>query len=574
MSDSVYMYYGDYEFDPVPLISIDRTTRRIGGKIVGYNFQMTLNGNIVAYTPKDPAQNPSDFQNNVQEIDLLREAFSSDCQPFIVQCGLGEEATQIISCNPKIESLNFKESNNNWVNTIPYTITLSYTDTDQFSESDSIISNDNSFDPITQGVDPSLLKFIEDYSVSWNVEFEKESKWFQIDLGEVSRQNYSGSSGDYYGIDSNNPFEATVTRSINVQGIAGCVGGSGTVSGAITASGQFNSAIDNAYRFLQPILTGDYNPIKWGHGVSGITNLTSEYYSKFDHYRSYVTNEVAGSIELTESWIVIGTSGVSGNLIPCKEDFSVNISKSLTEPKTSVSIEGQIRGYETRSFTGEQLPTNTTVTAYSNAALGFSSVNSRLFPRVQYFFEQDVALGTGPAPAPLNPVPANRTVGHQLNKGIITYNIEYDNRPCSFIEGSLTENITINDTNPTDVFASLAVLGRKQGPILQDIGTVTSPVREINFEVTMPTPTSCSLEGLDQYNPESSVAGLLCDMRASLNSSFQNVYTSNDNSTWNPLTGRYSRTVAWTLSQCSGDFTQNGPCNPAILPQVGGSGSG
>lgn len=565
---SVYMYYGDYEFDPVPLISIDRTTRRIGGRIVGYNFQMTLNGNIVAYTPKDPSQNPNDFQNNVLEIDDLREAFSRDCLPLIIKCG----DTEIISCNPKIENLSFKESNNNWINTIPYTITLNYTDTDQLSESDSVISNED----FGEYVDPTLLKYIEDYSISWNVEFEKESRYFQIDLNDVSNRNYSGASGDFYGIDSNNPFEATVTRSISVQGIAGCVGGSGLISGSTAASGKFYSAIDNAHRFIQPLLSGDtYKPAKWGHGVSGISNLTSSdsEYSVFDHYRSYVTNEVAGSIEVTESWIAIGTSGVSGNLLPCKEDFTINVSKSLTEPKTSVSIEGQIKGYEVRTYSGVQLSSNIKQgnSAYENATAGYGSVSARFFPRAQYIFEKENQNATVPI-APLNPVPVNKTVGHQLNKGIITYNIEYDNRPCSFINGSLSENISINDTNPTDVFASLAVLGRPQGPILQSIGTVTSPSREVTFEVTMPTPTGCTLSALNEFNPSAQVGDVLCQIRADLNTAFNNVYTSNDNSSWNPLTGRYSRTVAWTMSDCSGDFTANGPCNTDIIPPVSGTG--
>lgn len=512
MANSVTMTYGAYSFSPVPLISIERTTRRVGGEILGYSFQMTLNGTITTEDPLTPGTE-ADFPSNVIEVDNLRDALSSDCEPFEIKC---DDAT-VISCYPRVESLTFQESNNNWVNTIPFTAVLTYQETDQLSEA------------------PADTKFIENVTEAWNMEFNQESKYFAQDLSALNNQE---AGYDYTDNDSNNPFEARVTRTISVQGIASCTG-----------SGVGNTAAENARVYLDTVLLNGetYNATNWGHAVSGITNLTNSDYDIYDHFRSHVIDDRNGTIEVTENWLVLGTSGVTGTL-GTREDFTVTYNKALEDSRHKISIEGQIQGFEKRTYSGSNLVTPVTGTAYSNASNAWSNISNRLFPRAQAIYQSNVTNG-----GPLNPEPLNKTIGHQLSKGIINYSYEFDNRPCSFISGSLTENISINDTNPTDVFASIVVLGRSQGPILQPIGTPTSPSREVVVEVTMPTPTGCTFADLDTFNPASGVNDLLCQYESGLVDGWDDVLKNTDTVSWNPLTGRYSRTVGWTLAKCTGN---------------------
>jgi hypothetical protein len=472
---------------------------------------MTLNGTVTAEDPNTPGQQ-ANFPDNVTEVDLLRAALDSDCEPFVIKC---DDAT-VISCFPRVESLTFQESNNNWVNTIPFTAVLTYQETDQLSEA------------------PVATNYIESVSESWNMEFNQDSKYFNQDLSALLNQE---PGYDYTDSDGNNPFEARVTRTISVQGIASCTG-----------SGVGNTAAENARTYLDTLLTGDtYNGTQWGHAVSGITNLTNSDYEVYDHFRSHVIDDRNGSIEVTENWLIVGTSGVSGTL-GTREDFTVTYSKNVEESKHKINIEGTVQGFESRSYSGSGLATPVTTSAYSNATGAWSNISNRLFPRAQSLYQSNVS-----AAGPLNPEPLTRTIGHQQSKGIITYSYEFDNRPCSFISGSLTENISINDSNPTDVFASIVVLGRTQGPILQAIGTPTSPSREVVVEVVMPTPTGCTFADLEVFNPSEQVNDLLCQYESGLVQGWDDVFKNTDNVSWNPLTGRYSRTVGWTLAKCSGN---------------------
>ena len=152
----------------------------------------------------------------------------------------------------------------------------------------------------------------------------------------------------------------------------------------------------------------------------------------------------------------------------------------------------------------------------------------------------------------LNPDPINRTVSHQGSKGIINYNYEFNDRPCAFITGSLSEQFTIVDNHPTDVFANLQVLGRTYGPVLQAITTVTEGTREVTIEAVMPQPTGCSSPAdLDQNKPTTNVENILFDFQQQLTSVYNQVFKHADTENWNPLTGRYSRSVGWTYQDCT-----------------------
>ncbi len=108
------------------------------------------------------------------------------------------------------------------------------------------------------------------------------------------------------------------------------------------------------------------------------------------------------------------------------------------------------------------------------------------------------------------------TLAHNPTQGIVSYSYEYDDRPSNCISGALFENISVVDNNPTDVFASLTVLGRAAGPILQDIGTVTSATRAVNIEAIMTIPTGCTVANLLTNRPSSQASGILCTFETDL----------------------------------------------------------
>ena len=93
----------------------------------------------------------------------------------------------------------------------------------------------------------------------------------------------------------------------------------------------------------------------------------------------------------------------------------------------------------------------------------------------------------------------NRNVTHQPTQGIITYNISYkatregDGSSLRYIPYVQREEISINDTYPGQSFAEQLVLGRKLGPVLQNIGTQTHWQREVTIscKVNVTDPHIC-----------------------------------------------------------------------------------
>ena len=81
--------------------------------------------------------------------------------------------------------------------------------------------------------------------------------------------------------------------------------------------------------------------------------------------------------------------------------------------------------------------------------------------------------------------PARRSFSITKNpvEGTISYSASFDTRNNNTIPCSKSESIVVNDTHPSHIFAETAVLGRRMGPVLQDINTQTSWKRNLSIEV-------------------------------------------------------------------------------------------
>ena len=95
---------------------------------------------------------------------------------------------------PRINSLEFTPSNNNWVQTAPFTIELEYEDE-------------------VAGTPPYILSA----SDTWNVEFNQDNKKFSLDLSTVNASNQDPTT--YYGEDTN-PTELRISHTVTAQGLA------------------------------------------------------------------------------------------------------------------------------------------------------------------------------------------------------------------------------------------------------------------------------------------------------------------------------------------------------------------
>ena len=171
---------------------------------------------------------------------------------------------------------------------------------------------------------------------------------------------------------------------------------------------------------------------------------------------------------------------------------------------------------------------------------------------------------------PLNVIPISTSEAHNVQKGSISYNFQYDNK-SNICTGVLSSNVTVETSFPTDVFAEAFVLGRALGPVLQDLGTVTSAKKTIGIEVKVIPPrtidgysmnnSSCPLfvngniyqtitgiaNSLKPYGDQTTALGY---KRDKTNERGQ-VYTSTDSETWNPIDGSYSIQLSYTYQPCN-----------------------
>lgn len=149
-----------------------------------------------------------------------------------------------------------------------------------------------------------------------------------------------------------------------------------------------------------------------------------------------------------------------------------------------------------------------------------------------------------------NPVPVNMTESHRSHAGEIDYSVEFNNRPLNIIPGSVSESLTINDNFPVQEIAEVFVLGRRLGPILQDLGTNTAATREVNFEVVLPRPPQIAARFIfPQYQYQAAI-----DVVEQLNPKFMfgtnpyaliKSYITNDSQSYNPLEGRITINKGW-----------------------------
>jgi hypothetical protein len=248
---------------------------------------------------------------------------------------------------------------------------------------------------------------------------------------------------------------------------------------------------------------------------SGFMNTQGTYYG-FNHIRSENTDKFGGKYSISENWLVAQDGAI--------EDFSVETVNSIEDGLVRVNIQGTVTGIESRDSDYQ-----ITKTKWESASGYFDGVVSNLLSRAQSYSN-----------VTLNIEPTDRTIGRNPVTGVITYNYSYNDRPSNCIAGAKSEIITVTDDLPTDVFAIIPILARAEGPLLQDINTITESRRTINIECIMPKSNGCTPGDWNSGKPD--VNALISGVIPTASS----VFVSQNQEVWVPKRGAYNRTVQWT----------------------------
>lgn len=238
-------------------------------------------------------------------------------------------------------------------------------------------------------------------------------------------------------------------------------------------------------------------------------------YHASNYLKSVSIDEAGGKYSVQETYTYVWNQRY-------KEEVSIQI--RTNDGQVRVSVEGSVTGFADVNLNDS--PDQQAEKKYNEAKVGLAVVKAQAFSRAQSY-----------SGVTLNPTVLTSSEGHQPKTGVINYSFEWDNRPTSLIPGALSETLVVQDQYPTDVFASLVVLGRAAGPILQSIGTRTAAQRTLNIEAVMP-PATMTFPGSTRPNVDDIISqyypGGTC-------------YITRNDIGWDPRKGRFTRTVAWTI---------------------------
>ena len=259
-------------------------------------------------------------------------------------------------------------------------------------------------------------------------------------------------------------------------------------------------------------------------------------YKSFNYKRIPNIDVKGGSFSITETWILAPEATFA------TETVEISTQENQADSEIQVTINGTIEGvldnaddvavgaganedksagredpvnenlnFDNLSGTSSIPPNKDTNSKYQNALHHWEK---QVFPNLAITAEAIARLAAGTKTASLNTSATQKNVTHQPTQGIITYSTTFvasrgdsGNSGDKYIPYVISEDLSINDTYPGQTFAEQLVLGRRLGPVLQDIGTQTHWLREftIQCKVNSSDPHICvdvedEITGASTYN--------------------------------------------------------------------------
>ena len=525
--------YGDYAFEPKPLFTINKEYIKTPANTgLGTRYNITLEGDLLPYKADSYDVGITGVFSGIQS---LRDAFDTDYKPFFLGC-FG--SPPIVSGHPKITSFDVNFEGDNYVQRASYTIGLNLP---------TLIGS--GFETVGPETDSLHSHGIISYTDDFSLEFTDERVGGQISLADGTHVDM--------------PSVYSVTHNVSAQG-------------------EPLSGHDPAY-LAQQFVSSKLGFSNEMGAVSGILNTSGV---ACNNFRTISINKTEGTCNATETFMI----NPSGKY---KEDFELSANTSVEDPFTSIEINGTIQGYANVNYPnpnplgesfagsdGDSTPKfQNAITAWSGlrnaaGAVTTEGISGLLYTRVNSFYQfqppHPAFLGAHSEGDPsrkaintLNPTTLSTAVGYNITEGVITYAYSYNDRPIHVVPDALSETINITENEPTDIFASLQVLGRASGPLLQDMGTKGPRTREISIDAFLPIGTGTNftqnVDGTTQYtqlnNPSFLVAptgydGLISGYEYSLTSTYASVFINGQSKTWQPKIGRFTFQKSWTVGDC------------------------
>lgn len=322
-------------------------------------------------------------------------------------------------------------------------------------------------------------------------------------------------------------FGYTVTHTISAQGIDGA-------SDAYSqAQGWVNGRKKDSSKGIELTKDGLDSNLAASLNVDALMGTLPEY--ECNAARTVTADPAAGSFSMTSTFFRTGS----------KTTFDITINVEQSEDGGVVgTASGTIQGMSTAGIT------SSTTDKFSNAKAAFTAVCGTFGAGSQI----RSVIGTvfsliSPPSVTLDDYAIGWSIGENKTNGSMNFNVTYRAYPTAVknlmnrLGDALSASITISHDNESgvsldnQVFASIPIIGRLAGPVLQDMGTTRERKKSVQVECVM-KPASRS--------PGNEAPRKACLAEAATYAPGGIVFRTNVSSNWDFAAGRASANIEWT----------------------------
>ena len=241
-------------------------------------------------------------------------------------------------------------------------------------------------------------------------------------------------------------------------------------------------------------------------------------YKGYNHTRSVSSDQNIGSYSVTDTWVI------SQENFESTHSLEFNFEGGASVEGATITANATFQGLSTT--TSE----NTKTDKYAGALKAFAIVKP-LIPALA----EKVYLDSEGAFALNTDIKLSESVGHNKVSGTVTYSVSFSDYELPKIAGAVSESVTINynnDRGEQKLIAVMQVIGRANGPIIQDIETTQISSRTIAVEAIMP-------RGVAKPNGEIAISPYRPTGTSYLTASTES---------WNPTTRSYNKSETWEFN--------------------------
>lgn len=577
------MFYGtvndnDSKIIPAPNMSIGITYDYANDTIIGYTYNITLNGTITSLDLRNLAYGDEYDPTEYNHRNIGSLADSIDKTRFLLaQNGnvlhITDAATGTTFFKAKggiLRSFNVGESNNNWANSASFTATIDFNaiDINDVEDCYSSFLDITGFPTNDKGIVEINAYKLRSFSDSWSFSFEDETY-------DVNGQN---EAGGYINLD-NSHFKLSYQANATGKSYYVYSDDDTSASTLIPAWEQAKNFVQyRLYHQVTSLIDGVLKTYTSGCGsedglndinipgntTSGLlSSLGDSNYSIFNEEISCDSSESQGTFSANYSCIVRRSTGGPYSPSNCFHTVqkSTNDNNSTGNTVRNINLTGKITGLMeggiVRSNKPIELPAQGKLFIYNNMngqekinnALGllnsiyFSNNNTRDFydhfkTALNINFDGLQGLSNDPNPTSFN-------LTYNYLEGTIDYSVEYSSRNNCSTSYSL---ITVDIEDRTKVFVVLDIPGSNSCGVVQPLGTYT--LKKVN--VTIEGYNSANAIAPGQINLESLIdCANSCGETPSLPINIPGGTITDQTYTLDPFTGKYTINVSYMCPQDS-----------------------